>query len=634
MITAYLILSALVLLLIVSRCPIFSSLYLFLLLLVICCLVLLPLYHPVLFSLVVLALLLPLFRLLYLIVKEIKRVSLVMGKTRFFRAFAKTILLWLPFPILAIAGYWLLAVRDHHVYQRVDAFVYESHVDSLMYGCGDEFNLVCRCQNLLIEPTQITHLSANDCPVVSSGFYQIKPTAGTMERDIHSAIERLKLVFRDDIVSRLERELDTSQTTIQAYNGNIELALFGRGERRKDSPIIAYQLADYHPDLQPPECNGVIDQLFKLRQCVKNIALEPLSTAYRDIREDLRRQAVSVTSDGEQSVEEQLQILKTAVTEIVEQRLNSYSRSAHRSVESSFATLTILDRLTFVAWLVMAIYALLIGFLYVFVRYSYNQQQGKVPFQMITDQQHPLMHDKHPLNTIAVNDITIDSAMNSFSVPIDKQTWYAVIDASLRYEVDGIICLPRPLTLLFKRLPKRYLMFRYRSKEGKSTISAHADGLTRFLKITLQPGQSVCFECDNLVAFSDDVELKATLNLPLTAFFQDQLFFSTAEGPGELIIRAKSGNPEIMPQDGVKPSDPRDVILFDLKGSYSLVADLNPLSVYFLGHRVIPDERSTVIRQSPDAKSSFSAQATAVRRTLYLLLPLTFVTIVLPLLLP
>jgi hypothetical protein len=560
-----------------------------------------------------------------------------MGKGRSILAVNKTLLLWLPFPLLAVVGYWMLAVRDHHLYQSVEQFIYESKVDTLAYGCGNQFALVCRCERYRQSPLSMPELAKHDCPLIDRSFYAIKDHVSDIERDIHSAVERLKMTFRDDIIQRLDSELDNARDLIARHNGNIDTALFGRGNdynRVNDSPIIAYSLADYHADLEPPSCNGVIDQVFKLRDCVKNIALEPLSNAYLDIRQDLRREAGHIAADGEQSLDEKINAIKEAVSMVVNQRLDNYGRSAHQSIEANFAALKTIDRISFVIWIVMVAYALFLGFLYVFIRYVYNQKYGQLPFVAAPSNTIYSVADPSPSPPILIQDITVDDRMNSFSQQVTQDRWYASIDSDLRYEVDGIISLPRPLTLLFKRFPNRYLLFRYDACEGKSMISAHANGLTRFIKIGLRENQSICFDFSTVVAFSDSLSLKTTLNLSLAAFFQNQLFFSTATGPGELIIRTKSGTPELMPMDGIKPSDPRDVVVFDLHGSYSLLADLNPLSVYFLGHRVVPDENTVLIRQSPDAKSSFSAQATAVRRTLYLLLPLTFVTIILPWILP
>jgi hypothetical protein len=638
MLVIYLMLSVAVLAFIVKRPTVFSYTCFTLVVLFVATLFYLPVSHTLPLALVLLLLLLPVLRLITLIVNEVIFTQSKLGKRGSLLALRKTTLLWLPFPILALVGYYILSVRNEHITQSVDQLVYGAEVSeqSLVYGCGPNFNLVCRCAHKQFEQKQTIGLAPHDCPLVDISYYRVNKNAGNMEKDIHTTVERLKLTFRKDIVNRLNTELDKNRQKIKNQGGNLESAIFGSSNRsqanrtsRRQQPIIQYKLSDYHPDLEPPICNGVIDQIFKLRDCVKNIMLEPLSNAYQDIREDLRQELQSNLDDGEKNIDKNITLLKNRIEFIVDQRLKHYSLNAHHSVETGFTFFRIIKQLSFLIWLGLVAYALFVGFLYLYVRYVYNQNFGKVAFQTS-----PGDSDIKKSNVIHMEDITIDEAMNSFEQTLDGMTWYASMDNSLRYEVDGIISLPKPLTLFFKRIPNKYLFFRYSQQEGKSSINAHADDLTRFVKIKLQKDQTIAFQFSSLVAFSKNVKMNAAIHLPLAAFFQNQLFFSTATGPGELIFQAKGGKPELMPQGGIKPSDPRDVIVFDIKGQYALLADLNPLSAYFLGHRVMPKENTALIRQSPESKSTFSSQATAVRRTLYLLMPLTFITLVLPWLLP
>lgn len=638
MLTIYLVISTAVLFIFACQWPFFSLATLFLFSLLIVGLITFPFYHSVNISLLALLLIMPLMRLVFLILIEVKYALEGMNQRRTYAAIVKTLVLWLPFPLLAAAGYWMLSVRDHQLHQTLESVVYESEVDTLVYGCGPQFNLVCRCE----APLDDNLFSAKDCPLVDQSLYRVDPRASDMERDIHRSVERLKRTFRNDILTRINTRLDQSKIIIEKNNGNIDRALFGNNKTYGLSyaqsltaqPVIAYALSDYHPDLSLPSCNGVIDQLFKLRDCVKHIALEPISTAYSDIRDHLQRRTAEISDNTQMSVDEKIQVIKAIFRTIIDERLNNYSRHAHLSVERQFDIATMIDTVSFIVWLTMVTYALFIGFLYVLMRYVYNQRHGRVAFQ--DDKNNAIFETKNiEKQAIDVRDITIDASMNHFSQTIETdQIWYAAIDPALRYDVDGMICVPRPFTLWLKRLPNRYLMFRFDRKLGKQTIAAHTDDLTRFIKVTLRSEQSICFNFSNLVAFRDDVTLSTKYSLPLAAFFQSQLFFSTASGPGELILCVKNGQPEIMPNMGIKPSDPRDIVMFDNQGQYFLLGDMNPLSVYFLSHRVVPKGTSTLIRQSPDAKSTFSAQASAIRRTLYLLLPLTFVTVILPWLLP
>jgi len=631
MLAFYLFISAIVIVFFVIHYPIFSSAYLLLVGLLLGSLIMLPFYHVVNVGLIGLCLLLPLLRLIYLVVFEIYYVLNVMTKRRSMASISKTCLLWLPFPLLALAGYYMLEVRDEKVRTSVEHFVYQEMSSPKAYAC-DEDKLICSCEGLSLN---------NQCPAVDANIYNIKDDVGEMERDLHIATQRLKEQFRYEIIEQIENNRKSIVEEINENGGDIEAVLFSGDSKlgsnkvkNKKWPLFKYSLSQYHLDLSPPSCNGLIDQLFKLRDCIKNITLEPLSGAYQDIRRNLRIQLEETIVNSTGSVNDKLDEVEEAVEGIIDHHLNNYSRRAHHNIEGAFATLVTIDRVSFLIWVVMVVYALLLGFLYLFIRYVYNQKHGRVPFNASASYAKSENRQLVSNSTIVVEDITVDDTMNSFSKSLGEEIWYASIDSGLRYEVDGIICVPRPLTLLFKRFSGRYFMFRYRREEGKQSINAHGDDLTRFIKVTLQEGQSVCFNFSNLVAFSNNLHLKATLSIPLAAFFQNQLFFSTAVGPGEFIIRTKSGKPEIMPTSGVKPSDPRDVVVFDLQGQFSLLADMNFLSAYFLGHRVVPCENTTLIRQSPDAKSNFSSQASAIRRTLYLLFPLTFVTIVLPWLLP
>jgi hypothetical protein len=634
MLIFYLIISVLALLLIAQQRTIFTFAYLSLIVLFFASLIYLPFIHPLPLSSLLLLLLLIVLRLMMVVIKEILQIQSMLGRQGSVRAFNKTTILWLPFPILALIGYSLLQFRNQSIAEGLEEFIYGVEVSerSIEYGCGPNFYLLCRCEQSAnfskdeLDATESIFLPAHDCPSIDKSFYRINDSSGPIEKDIHTAVERLKQTFRQDIVRRLNQTLEENSETLKEQGGDLESVIFGSKQNRR-YPIINYKLADYHPDLKPPSCNGIIDQLFKLKDCVKNIMLEPLSQAYADIREDLRVELKQSLEGGEEKMDNNIELLIDKVEEIVDKRLNDYSLQAHQSVEASFTTFKTLQQLTFILWLCLVGYALFVGFFYLYTRYVYNQNFGNIPFQF--NAYESVIKDKEP---ISVSDITLDKTMNSFEQKLNGKTWFAKMDSHLRYEVDGIVSIPKPFSLILKRLPNHYLFFRYSEKDAKTSINAHADDLTRFIKVNLVKDQNIAFQFSSLVAFSEGITLSATINLPLTAFFQNQLFFSTATGPGELVFQVKGGMPEIMPNDAIKPSDPRDVIVFDLDGIYSLVADLNPISAYFLGHRVVPDGSTALIRQAPEARSAFSNQTTAVRRALMLLLPLTMITLLIPLL--
>ena len=190
----------------------------------------------------------------------------------------------------------------------------------------------------------------------------------------------MKNTFRTEILSKIQKNRDDIIEAVNANGGDIEKVLFDgeisqkklfavvsdiaamtiRGDtaglrKIKDTkqPVFKDVLAQYHPSLLPPPCNGVIDQLFKLRDCVKNIALEPLSNAYVDFRHKLRQYLIQTIAEGEGSVDEQLLAVEEAVEHILDERLNVYSRQAHQGVENNFATLRTIDQVSFLIWVIM-----------------------------------------------------------------------------------------------------------------------------------------------------------------------------------------------------------------------------------------------------------------------------------------
>jgi hypothetical protein len=607
----YIAFSVFVFLYCVRYLQVFSLAFFAVLLSVTVLLVVKPLWHPAVQGLLLFLFLFPLCRLFYLLVDELLSVKSAMKSGRWAVGLKKILILWLPFPLFAYIGYIAIDTRNAEVYKKVNLAVYSATISPIIYACSEQGYLVCHCH-------ESDNSKNNACPVYPF-VQELTQNNFVLQSDLHYTLARLKKTFAEDISFRFEQSLSKVNKAIEKSGGNVNDVLFtGR------SPLVHKSLSGYHPDLAAPGCDGVIDQFFALEKCVKNYMLDPLNKAYDDMRNDMQLLVADTLGDANSLSDDTKVQLESMLDEIILQRVSTYERSAHQALYNAFKTLRFIDVLLFGIWLLIAVYALVVGLLYMLTRFVYNQNLGGVLFHLGRD----YISDK----AILVSDITVDDGMNSFSQALNETTWYACVDSSLRYDVDGIPCIPKPLSLFLRRLPHRYVMFRFSPKENKAAVSAHANDLTRFIKISLLDGQEVSFRFSSLVAFSENVELKALVDLRLSAFFDGQLFFSIARGPGEIIIRTDGGKPEIMSDDNVKPSDPRDLIVFDTQGSYSLVADMNPVSVYFLGHRVTPSKGSVVIRQPPDAKNSFSSRAATVRRMLYLLLPLTLL-ILLPILL-
>ena len=250
MIYFYLLLSVLVLVLFICRYHIASQAYAVIVILALVNVLILPVYHPVVIALLSFASLLPLLRLVYLCLREMSGAFSCMGIRQSLRAIQKTGLLWLPFPLFAMMGYYLLEMRNDAIQQQSENAIYGlelsiasdnnasvSNNDSAIYSCGAHQRLVCRCEQYTAQSSLANHLSIKDCPLVDRVHYVVKDSSGEIERDIHSAIQRIKIAFRQDIVQRIDNALDKNSRALNNKGANIKMILFGNGSFN-DKPVF------------------------------------------------------------------------------------------------------------------------------------------------------------------------------------------------------------------------------------------------------------------------------------------------------------------------------------------------------------------------------------------------------------
>lgn len=175
------------------------------------------------------------------------------------------------------------------------------------------------------------------------------------------------------------------------------------------------------------------------------------------------------------------------------------------------------------------------------------------------------------------------------------------------------ITIPQPTTALIARLFNGcYAMNKIKMGEGRTDVEFNAAIGIEFVEWNLAEGESVVFRLADFVGITEDVKLKRIYSLRMESLLLGHIFFTTATGPGKLILRSK-GN--VMITGGKEePSLARSIpqhrmIAWQQTSRFHVESELNIADVFFSGVYLQPfSEDITVINsdQTGKAKSGIS----------------------------
>lgn len=216
------------------------------------------------------------------------------------------------------------------------------------------------------------------------------------------------------------------------------------------------------------------------------------------------------------------------------------------------------------------LYLVLQTYLYVFARVTVSRK-NKVYVSLNSSK------GNHPQGNIKKwgDSYTIDSAQ--------KHTYYV----SRKFEPSGCpprFAIPFKKTSVISRLKSNtYFMNKVEMNGQGSSANFRAIGSQEFVEWTLEEGEEVTFNLNDLVAMSDTLKLKSEVNFRVTTLILGKLFHKMVKGPGKLILMTQ-GRPIISGEESSDNSLAQNRIIAFNKGTrFEIDSELNIGDVYMSG---------------------------------------------------
>ena len=172
------------------------------------------------------------------------------------------------------------------------------------------------------------------------------------------------------------------------------------------------------------------------------------------------------------------------------------------------------------------------------------------------------------------------------------------------------LAVPQPLHAPIARLIHgETTMNRVEFKTGDGPVSYTAQSNAEFVVWDLEPGEVVVFSFANFFAMSENVQINTLISVRLSTLLLDEIIFSTATGPGQLIFRT-DGRAEVTGREEAGESFPPDrLVAMHMDARLYVESELRPVDVYFSDAYVRPQGTGRVIVDVDKRQGSMSGLA-------------------------
>lgn len=203
--------------------------------------------------------------------------------------------------------------------------------------------------------------------------------------------------------------------------------------------------------------------------------------------------------------------------------------------------------------------------------------------------------------------------------PLAPGDYYVRVGRDVTNSVGKFVFPPQPLTAFFSRFFKGAWGMRLSKipPNPGTEYALSAESGREFVTWTLEPGQELFFDLKHFVAMNTTIRLKTAVSLRLTTMFFGRMFFTSAVGPGVLILLA-DGRPDVGLEQATSFA-PSRLMAWLSTARFKVNSNLNFLDIYMGGIQLAPQGKGDAVF-GPD--SGRSTGTGAIRFVPAFLLPI------------
>jgi len=409
--------------------------------------------------------------------------------------------------------------------------------------------------------------------------------------------------FEADLKIAMNEVTKDQQERINVAGKNFEKLV--KGEKDKIAPGFAKEL-----DKATPKNLPTVSEKFKLEDCgflnvkcgVKNMVKDGMNSSYIESRQD-------AIDDFEREIQEKVDnsadnvgtINRNAVS-FLYHKMKATNEAMQSTISNTFKGVLILNMIMDILLGLL----ILKSFLYVFARVAFTDD---------TDHYVSFMDKEW-----SMPDGQLKKCGNKYTIDGDSSTNYFI---SRSYEPSGQApryVVPQKKAAVLARLFTRNYAMNHIIMEGRNqTVDFRAIGSNEFVEWDLSEGEEVIFHFSNFVGMTQNVQLSATISLRLTSLLMGRFIFTTAQGPGKLILLTQ-GEPVISGDPKAESSVATSRILAWHKNTrFHVESELNILDVFMSGIYLKKKKEDMVLI---DADTKGKAKTGIVQFIKHFLLPI------------
>jgi len=377
--------------------------------------------------------------------------------------------------------------------------------------------------------------------------------------------------FEKDLKFSLEAEVICMQESIQ--NGTLQMTKVVANKTDKlPQEVSQIYKGIFKPTL--PEMAPV----FKEEDCgfwgklnfpcqAKNSAKRSVNESYHTQRSEMLTSLIGQVEKSVNGTQEEVQASTAQINETLKNQVDTVISRLKFTIQSSF------DMITFINLLLDIAFAFLIlkSFLYVFSRVAFSSDDENYVTLLSSSSN----TSKGILNRLG-NQFSIDPKKT-------KEDYYI----SRSFEPGGRapkFSLPQWRSAILARVfTRNYAMNKVVMNSKPEEVHFKAMGSHEFVEWEIKEGEEVVFHFKNFVGMSDGIKIAAVVSLRLTSLLFGRVIFTTAKGPGKLILLTK-GEPITTGQTEANTSIATSRILAWQKNTrFNVESELNLVDVFMSG---------------------------------------------------
>ncbi len=377
--------------------------------------------------------------------------------------------------------------------------------------------------------------------------------------------------FEKDLEFSLEAEVICMQEAVKNGTGNINTIVKNKTDNLDDLVTLEYKkifketLPEMAPVFKEEDCGFWGKLNFPCQ--AKNSAKRSVNQSYKTKRDSLLISLTNQVRSSANSTQEEVNQSTENINLTIEEQIGSFIEKLKFTIQSTFDTITFINLLLDIAFG----FLILKSFLYVFSRVAFSSDDENYVTLLESDSN----NSKGILRKFG-NQYTIDPDAT-------KENYFV----SRSFEPSGRapkFSLPQwKAAILARVFTRNYAMNKVQMSSRPEKVHFKAMGSHEFVEWDIKEGEEVVFHFKNFVGMSQGIIISAVVSLRLTSLLFGRVIFTTAKGPGKLILLTK-GEPITAGESVAESSIATSRILAWQKNTrFNVESELNLVDVFMSG---------------------------------------------------